>query len=57
MAEDKMLKLLEQIEHNTRPKKSFQIVEEGNSSHFTTNYASAPIKLDGSFEIALLSLP
>ena len=55
-AQQSMLKLLEQIEHNTRPKKSFQIVEDGNSSHFTTNYASAPIKLDGNFEIALVSL-
>jgi hypothetical protein len=47
--------LLKQIERNTRPKQSFQLVEESNKSDFTTNYGT-PIKLDGKFEVALVNL-
>jgi hypothetical protein len=47
--------ILKQIERNTRPKQSFQLVEESNKSDFTTNYGT-PIKLDGKFEVALVNL-
>jgi hypothetical protein len=47
--------ILKQIEINTRPRQSFQLVEESNKSDFTTNYGT-PIKLDGKSELALVNL-
>jgi hypothetical protein len=46
---------LKQNERNTRPKRSFQLVEECNKPDFTTIYGT-PIKLDGKYQVALVNL-
>ena len=63
---DKSLECLKQIESNTRPKTSFQLIVSSNKTEFTTTY-DTPILLDrggggtplggsGNFEMALVNL-
>ena len=54
---EKMAKLLEKIEKNTSPKKSFKIVVSGNESSFHTTFRpNIELAKDRAYEIALVNL-
>ena len=57
MSNDQIIKLLQEIVHNTRPKQSLQLIVAGNKSEIIDNY-STPLKLNpkSQYEIALVNL-